>query len=134
MVRLGLGEPPPSLPRGQHDDIYWESIDPVTGAITGKSDSLYHGGYSFYPPVRVSRDGARVLVGLATSMPAPGSRSWMRWAFQPKDALWLADGGLITIRPGRAGFTLLEHWDAELRRDDLAEYPGDPAARGGAAG
>lgn len=42
------------------------------------------------------------------------------------DALWLADGSLVTIRESGDGRTLLEQWSAELTLYNVQHYPGDP--------
>ncbi|XXT21708.1 DNRLRE domain-containing protein [Sorangium sp. So ce429] len=91
-------------------DLHWESIDATSGAITGTGESPYHGDFPIVAPIRPSPDGSHVLLGsgniydgttlnVVHSLPA-----WIR------DAAWLSDGGLVTIRNAPGGTsTLLDH-------------------------
>ncbi|MGK3966183.1 DNRLRE domain-containing protein [Sorangium sp. So ce1667] len=91
-------------------DLHWESIDTTSGAITGHGESPYHGDFPIVAPIRPSPDGSHVLLGsgniydgttlnVVHSLPAP-----------IRDAAWLSDGGLVTIRNAPGGTsTLLDH-------------------------
>ena len=116
------------------NDLHSEAIDPVTGAISDEFDSPYRDDFVIAPPIRVSPDGARVLLGsgdiydgatLEIESSLPGSLT---------DALWLADGSLVTVSDGGSERTLLEHRDAALSVFNYRYYPGTPLRVVGALG
>lgn len=91
--------------------LRWEAIDDVTGQIVGDG-GIVLGSWHVANPLRPSPDGSRLLLGNGvlrdgTTLELAGSL-----AVDPSDAAWLADGGLLTIRPGAAGDTIVEQWDA----------------------
>ncbi len=45
------------------NDLHYEVIDQATGQITSAGETPYHGDYYIEPPIRVSTDGERVLLG-----------------------------------------------------------------------
>jgi hypothetical protein len=45
------------------NDLEFEVVDQTTGAMPSRGDSPYHGDFPIEGPVRVSPDGARILVG-----------------------------------------------------------------------
>lgn len=45
------------------NDLEWELIDQTTGATPSLGESPYHGDFPVEGPVRVSSDGARILIG-----------------------------------------------------------------------
>lgn len=90
-------------------DLHFETIDPITGAITSSGESPYHGDFITIQPIRPSPDGSYVLLGSGdlydgTSLDVVGSIP-----VEPRDAAWLADGTLLTIR-SHGGGTRLEQW------------------------
>jgi len=108
------------------NDLHWESIDPVTGKITGAGESPYHGDFVIRPPIRVSQDGTRVLLGSGDLYDAVTIEMKGSLVVDPDDALWLADGGLVTLRESPNGQTLLEQWTPDLRLYNTASYAGTP--------
>jgi hypothetical protein len=44
------------------NDLHYETID-TTGKITGNGETPYHGDFRVQPPIRVSPDGSRVVIG-----------------------------------------------------------------------
>ncbi|MCB9936869.1 MAG: hypothetical protein H6823_01380 [Planctomycetaceae bacterium] len=107
------------------NDLHWESIDPVTGKITGSGDSPYHGDYSIRHPIRVSRDGTLVALGSGDVYDAISLKIVTSLPDTFADALWLDDGSLITIRASGGG-TLLEHRDAEYELFNRQVFSGTP--------
>lgn len=45
------------------NDLHYEVIDQTNGRITSEGETPYHGSYNVYPPIRVSPDGQRILLG-----------------------------------------------------------------------
>jgi hypothetical protein len=87
-------------------DLNYEQIDQTTGAITGSGETPYHGSYSILGPIRVSPDGAHVLLGSGDIY----ARTGLTWSGslggQVQDARWAADNSLVTLRTS-ANQTLL---------------------------
>lgn len=94
--------------------VEWDAIDPASGAITTSTNGTSVRIGPLLAPLRPSRDGARVLLGtgvlrqgrtlaLAGSLPV-----------DPVDAMWLANGGLLTIRASDIGDTIVEQWTSAL--------------------
>jgi hypothetical protein len=114
----GTGSPP--------EDIRWEGIDTSTGELDGSEDSSFESNWSLGYPLRASPDGSRVLLGTGvfrdgTTLDLLGSL-----AVDPVDAVWLADGGLLTLRPTGADDTLIEQWDAAFALVTQRLLPGAP--------
>ncbi|MEZ4292470.1 MAG: hypothetical protein R3E53_18770 [Myxococcota bacterium] len=106
-------------------DLMWESIDQTTGAIGGGLDSPYHGRF-VVPPIRVSPDGARVLLGSGEVWSAASLEVVHALPNRLVDAAWLADGSLITIRAGEDGRTVVEQWSEALALYNLEVFEGAP--------
>ena len=107
------------------NDLHWETIDPATGQITGEGESPYHGDFPIQHPIRVSRDAAYVLLGSGDLFDGTTLQAVNSLPITLKDALWLADGSLVTIRSD-GGRTMLEHWGGDLRRHNYGYYDGEP--------
>ncbi|WP_437652659.1 DNRLRE domain-containing protein [Sorangium sp. So ce1182] len=92
------------------NDMHWESIDAASGAITGQGESPYHGDFSVAPPIRPSPDGSYVLLGSGNLYDGSTLTVVHTLPASIRDAAWLSDGSLVTIRdaPGGAS-TLVEH-------------------------
>ncbi|MCP4699254.1 MAG: hypothetical protein GY862_20760 [Gammaproteobacteria bacterium] len=45
------------------NDLHYEEINQVTGMITDSGETPHHGDYFMMPPIRISQDGAFVLLG-----------------------------------------------------------------------
>jgi hypothetical protein len=107
------------------DDLLWKQIDVEAGSLGAREDSPYHGGVGTDPPIRVSRDGALVLLG---SGELYDGLTLERVGELPQpivDGLW-TDTGLLTLRTGTEGQTLLEERGPDLRLYARVEYPGRP--------
>jgi len=80
------------------NDLLYEDIDQATGEITAHGDSPYHGDYAIRPPIRSSTDSARVVLGSGDVYDA-ADLTWIgSYPSNFKDAVWLDDGRLVTIR------------------------------------
>ena len=95
------------------NDLHYEEINQTTGLITASGETPYHGAYSIVPPIRISQDGARVLLGSGDVYDA-NSLVWLgSIGTELDDAIWMADGSLVTVA-GVSGQTRLERRDASL--------------------
>ena len=79
------------------NDLHYEIIDQSTGQIAGDGETPYHGDYVISPPIRISTDGSRVLLGSGDLYDAT-TLNWigaLGGAFD--DASWMSDGSLLTL-------------------------------------
>ncbi len=78
-------------------DLHYEVIDQVTGKITAAGEAPYHGSYNIAPPIRVSTDGKKVLLGSGDVYSAPA----LNWSYSLNsdvvDAKWLSDNSLVGV-------------------------------------
>jgi hypothetical protein len=115
------------------NDLMWEQIDGGTGLIVADGESPYHGAFDIEPPIRVSSDGAFVLLGTGhiydgTSIERPAAIP-----VHPIDAMW-TDEGFVTIAAGSAETTIVERWDPTTwARADARQLDGVPVAVVGGA-
>lgn len=109
------------------NDLHWERIDQSTGFIVDEGESPYHGAYTIVPPIRVSDDGAYVLLGNGHVYDGVTLERPDAMPANPVDAAWI-DGTFVTISGGTD--TLVERWDPDtyFERIDAALYPGVAAA------
>jgi hypothetical protein len=110
---------------GSPADVVWIELDPETGLGGTARSSPYHGDYGMIDPVRVSPDGARVLLGTGDIYDPVALTIRESLTIAPADAHWLEDG-LVTIRAGASGSTRLERWSGALGLEDFATVPGTP--------
>ncbi len=99
----------------------WLGVDPATGALGSRSD-VYHDGGHQHRTIRVSSDGALLLLGSGRVF---DTRSrWYEGAIpiQPMDSLWAADGSLLTVREAAPGRSIAEEWSAD--RFQLGRFQG----------
>ncbi len=108
------------------NDLHWEAIDPETGEIGDDGETPYHGDYLIAPPIRVSSDGAQVLLGSGDIYDGIDMTIRGSLAHAPIDGLWLEGGELLTLVGEGAQKTLLRHWSNELRLYNLQVYDGTP--------
>ena len=79
------------------NDLMWEEIDQSSGLITAQGETPYHGDYSILPPIRVSDDGSKVLLGSGDIYDA-SSLTWLGaipGGFT--DAQWFSNGSMVTV-------------------------------------
>lgn len=79
----------------------------------------------FVPPLRISADGSWLLDASGQVLDASTLTALRSLHAPVKDACFLPDGGLVSIR-SKGATTLLERWTPELQRYDFATYPGTP--------
>ena len=88
------------------NDLHYAVINQGTGLITSSEETPYHGAYSIEPPIRVSTNGAYVLLGSGDIY----NQSGLTWSgslgLQVSDARWLANGSLVTLATGSNQTTL----------------------------
>jgi len=105
------------------NDLHYEVIDQTTGAITSAGETPYHDDYSITPPIRVSADGQRVLLGSGDIYHSDG----LTWAGSLGasfvDAKWLADGSLVTLRSSN-GSTNLQRRNASSQIVEQVNFVG----------
>ena len=93
------------------NDLHYEVIDQASGQITNAGETPYHGDYNIEPPIRVSPDGTRVLLGTGDLY----RRSNLTWAGALgrtfTDAEW-QDNLLVTVNASAQ----LEIWDPDTLR------------------
>ena len=98
------------------DDLHFEVINQASGQITAAGETPYHGDYSIEPPIRVSPDGQRVLLG-SGDFYKKSNLTWVGSLGQSiTDAEW-KDNLLVDIDASG----LLEIRDA-VTRDVLTSY------------
>jgi len=98
------------------NDLHFEVINQASGQITDAGETPYHGDYSIEPPIRVSPNGQRVLLGTGDIY----KQSGLTWAgslgHSIADAEW-KDNLLVDIDAS----AVLEIRDAQTR-DVLTSY------------
>lgn len=110
------------------NDLHYEEINQTTGAITAAGETPYHGDYAITPPIRISRDGSKVLLGSGDLYEA-NTLNWLgALGTSVIDAVWMADGGLISMHD-TAGQTVLRRRDISLNSVvEIKSYAGTPVA------
>ena len=109
------------------NDLHYEDVDPATGQIVSSGETPYHGDYSILPPIRVSQDGANVLLGGGDIFDA-GNLTWLGaipGGFV--DAHWTAAGGIVTVASS-GGSAQVVRRDANGVILDGANFAGIPLA------
>lgn len=82
------------------NDLHWEQIDTAAGTIVAAGETPYHGSYDIAPPIRVSLDGSKVLLGTGDLYAAPGL-TWVGKVTEVvADAGWMPDGQLLVASGG----------------------------------
>jgi hypothetical protein len=79
------------------NDVHWETIDQSSGQITGAGESPYHGEYVIEPPIRVSQNGARVLLGPGDVYDGGDLNHRTKLPVASLDAAWLPDHGVVVL-------------------------------------
>ena len=78
------------------NDLHFVELNPNSGEIIDSGETPYHGSYSIVPPIRISNDGALVLLGSGDLYDA-NTLNWQGAVNSFDDALWLSNGDLVTI-------------------------------------
>ncbi len=93
------------------NDLLRETVN-IDGTFGEQVDSPFHGSISIKAPIRVSPDGARVLLGSgvfydATELDVVGSLS-----NEISDAVWATNGQLLTIKESDDQ-TIVQYWNEQ---------------------
>ncbi len=80
------------------NDLLYTEIDQSTGQIRQSVDSPYHGDYYIEPPISISSDGSRVLLGSGDLYDSETLVWTGSIASQISNAFWLADNALVTVQ------------------------------------
>ena len=107
------------------NDLHFETID-QTGNITGKGETPYHGDFTVTPPIRVSPDATKVVIGSGVVFSTEGMTKAANLSNSFTDAVW-AGGKLITIRLIN-GLTQLQIWEGDqfLPASTVRQFSGTP--------
>lgn len=110
------------------NDLMFEQIDCVTGAIVASGESPYHGSYDIGGPIRASVDGQSVLIGggeiyNGVSIQRVGSLPGVI-----KDAAWLPNGKLLVLRDAGATSVVEQRGGLLLRVENLQRFDGGAVA------
>jgi uncharacterized ParB-like nuclease family protein len=89
------------------NDLHWESID-AAGNISGEGETPYHGDFAIATPIRVSPDGARIVIGSGALFETTGMTRLTTLANTFVDAAWKGTE-LWTIRASGSQ-TQLQRW------------------------
>jgi hypothetical protein len=107
----------------------WRTIDPATGALGTQSGfpSASDFQYPASPWLRFSADGALMLHGQGHIFDAGTGVIRERIPIRSTaDALWLDDGGVLTLEAKTGGGTRLTQWRADRSRYNVQDFPGTP--------
>ena len=107
------------------NDLHFETIDEA-GEIVGEGETPYHGDFSTVPPIRVSPDGSRVIIGSGVAFQTDGMTKTASLANNFSDAVWRGDK-LFTIRLIN-GITQLQTWEGPqlLPGSTIRQFSGTP--------
>ena len=108
------------------NDLHFDAIDQLTGAITASMETPYHGDYSIGPPIRVSGNGQYILLGSGDLY----RHTDLNWAgslgTNLADARWLANGDLVTLTSLANQTTLRRVAGPGFEAQELHRYTGTP--------
>ncbi len=107
------------------NDLHYESID-VAGKITGEGETPYHGDFDAIPPIRVSPDSTKVVIGSGVVFNSEGLTKASNLANGFDDAIW-SGGKLVTLRLIN-GLSQLQTWESEqfLPGATIRQFSGIP--------
>ncbi|MES2924602.1 MAG: fibronectin type III domain-containing protein [Verrucomicrobiota bacterium] len=93
------------------NDLHYETID-AAGKIAGEGETPYHGDFTVTPPIRVSPDGSKVVIGSGVVFETAGMTTVANLANGFSDAIWTG-GKLVTLRLIN-GVSQLQTWEGNL--------------------
>lgn len=107
------------------NDLHFDQIDSATGTITGTLETPYHGSYDIRPPIRVSANGQRILLG-SGDIYRYNDLTWAGSVGGPfNDMRWLANGSLVTLSTDGAQTTLRRLAGANLGVVEQLTFAGE---------
>lgn len=89
------------------NDLMYETIDQDRGKIIASGDSPYHGTYRIFGPIRVSNNGARVLLGTGDVYSGSDLKVIKSFGASVADAQWLDDGSLLMLNSNGGNTTVV---------------------------
>ncbi len=106
--------------------LHYDTIS-TSGSITVRGEAPYHNDFAVTPPIRVSPDGERVVIGSGVSFETVGLSKSANLANGFTDALWRAGGDLVTLRLIN-GVTQLQTWEGArlLAGATVRQFGGTP--------
>jgi hypothetical protein len=108
------------------NDLHYDVIDQATGQVTSSAESPYHGSYNIQPPIRVSANGQRILLG-SGDVYRSSDLNWIGSLGTPlTDARWLADGSLVTLTSTGSSTTLRRRASTNLALLEQLSFTGVP--------
>ncbi len=107
------------------NDINYEEIDQVSGMIVSVGQTPSHGHYDIQPPIRISKNGAMLLLGSGDIYDSNSLALVDALPISLVDAAW-TEQGVITLRSASEGGTLLEQWDDEYTLFFQHNFEGRP--------
>jgi uncharacterized ParB-like nuclease family protein len=115
------------------NDLHWEAIS-TTGQITGEGETPYHGDFTVSPPIRVSPDGGKVIIGSGVVFETTGMTKTASLANGFTDAVWVGDR-LYSIRLIN-GITQVQSWQGTqlLAGPEVRQFNGTPLRIFGTSG
>jgi fibronectin type 3 domain-containing protein/uncharacterized ParB-like nuclease family protein len=90
------------------NDLHWEGID-ATGKIVAEGETPYHGDFTVSPPIRVSPDGSKVVIGGGALFETTGMTRMTTLANSFVDAAWRGNNEILTISANGTA-TQLQRW------------------------
>jgi len=105
------------------NDLMYEDINQSTGEISASGESPYHGDYYIRLPIRVSNDGALVLLGSGDLYDAD-TITWQGSVGEFDDGLWLDSGELVTIVNTDNNQFVLTRLSGSYQRLEVVQYDG----------
>ncbi|MEQ8232648.1 MAG: Ig-like domain-containing protein [Gammaproteobacteria bacterium] len=106
------------------NDLLWEDIG-VDGQIGTKMDSPYHSSTGIAPPIRVSPDGAHVLLGSGRIYDALTLVHLETLGSAFDDAAWTADNRIFSLREV-GGASQVQQWQPNYLLQNDALFDGLP--------
>ncbi|MES2324051.1 MAG: hypothetical protein V4633_17475 [Pseudomonadota bacterium] len=109
------------------NDLLFETIDQLTGKITGSGGTPYNGAHAILGPIRAAAGGARIVLGTGNIYEGNGLTLVKSLGEPLKDAQWRADGALVTI-PASGSDTRVSLYDAQFALLGQRTVAGTPLA------
>jgi len=109
------------------NDLHYEEIDQVTGKISAKGETTYHGDYRIAGPIRVSPNGGSILLGSGDIYSPIDLKVVKQLGVQFLDAQWRNDGSFVVMMASGAATRVVWYsTDFKIISDRL--YTGAPKA------
>jgi hypothetical protein len=108
------------------NDLHFEEVDQISGAIVDEGESPYHGTYAIDAPIAVSPNGSFVMIGTGQVYDAV---DLTHITFLPEGdltaILWATDH-ILTARSDGMGGSIVERWSTAYALESSQSYGGEP--------